>query len=184
MKNILIIGGHGNLAASTANATILAELEQQLPDAEVRRLSQLYPDHAINVAAEQEAIVKAEVIVFQFPLNWYNVPALMKRWMDEVLTYGFAYGTGAQMGGKKLVVSYTAAAPDECYAGEDAAFINQEHILDVFRATAKMCGMELAGTVVKNGYTPNPTGDAAVVAAQQATAKAQAAQVLDLLRAL
>lgn len=184
MKNILVIAGHGNFDASTANNTLLDELAARYPEAEIRRLSRLYPDFNIDVAAEQAAIVKADVVVFQFPLNWYQTPAILKQWMDQVLAYGFAYGTGAQMGGKKFVVSYTAAAPDECYVGEAAAFVNFEHILDLFRASAKMCGMDFAGAVVENGYTPNPTGDAAVVAAQQAKAKAQAQRLFAVIDAV
>jgi hypothetical protein len=42
-----------------------------LPDAEIRRLDWLYPDGKFNIAAEQESLLRADVIVWQFPfLVW------------------------------------------------------------------------------------------------------------------
>jgi len=31
------------------------------------------------------------VCLLQFPMYWFSVPAIMKGWMDRVLTLGFAY---------------------------------------------------------------------------------------------
>ena len=44
MKNVLIISGHTNLAASVANKTILKTLNERLPEAEIVKLDELYPD--------------------------------------------------------------------------------------------------------------------------------------------
>ena len=52
MKNILIISGHTNLAASVANKTILETLNERLPEAEIVKLDELYPDFKIDVEAE------------------------------------------------------------------------------------------------------------------------------------
>ena len=46
----LIISGHPDLSTSVANQTILEELEKALPDAEIRKLDQLYPDAEIGRA--------------------------------------------------------------------------------------------------------------------------------------
>lgn len=69
MKNILVISGHPELNHSVANATILDEVATALPDAEIRRLDWLYPDGKINIAAEQESLLWADVIVWQFPFS-------------------------------------------------------------------------------------------------------------------
>ena len=63
MKNILVISGHPELTHSVANATILDEVETALPDVEIRRLDRLYPDGKFNIAAEQESLLRADVIV-------------------------------------------------------------------------------------------------------------------------
>lgn len=184
MKNVLVIAGHPNLQISTANTTILSKLENEVAGSTVRRLCELAPNYTFDIAAEQEALKKADLVVLQFPLNWYHTPALLKKWIDEVLLYGFAYGEGAVLGGKTLVVSYTAAAPDACYAGAEALFVDKEHILNLFRATAKMCAMNFGGAVVTNGFTPNITGDAALAAEQVAKATTHADELIALLKSL
>ena len=81
MKNILIISGHTNLAASVANKTILETLNERLPEAEIVKLDELYPDFKIDVEAEQQKLLRADIIVLQFPLFWYSAPSILERWM-------------------------------------------------------------------------------------------------------
>ncbi|TYP88889.1 NAD(P)H-dependent oxidoreductase [Blastococcus xanthinilyticus] len=45
-----------------------------------------------DVRAEQAKLAAAELLVLQFPLWWYGPPAILKGWIDRVLTAGFAYG--------------------------------------------------------------------------------------------
>ncbi|WP_040796560.1 NAD(P)H-dependent oxidoreductase [Nocardia higoensis] len=47
-----------------------------------------------EVRAEQEKLLWADTIIFQFPLWWYSMPAILKGWVDRVFTYHFAYGVG------------------------------------------------------------------------------------------
>lgn len=74
MKSILIVSGHPELTHSVANATILDEVATALPDAEIRRLDWLYPDGKFNIAAEQESLLRADVIVWQFPFPGMGCP--------------------------------------------------------------------------------------------------------------
>ena len=83
MKNVLIISGHTNLAASVANKTILETLNERLPEAEIVKLDELYPDFKIDVEAEQQKLLRADIIVLQFPLFWYSAPSILERWMEE-----------------------------------------------------------------------------------------------------
>ena len=47
---------------------------------------------AADIRAEQEKLLTADVVVLQFPLWWYSVPAILKGWIDRVFAKGFAYG--------------------------------------------------------------------------------------------
>lgn len=47
-----------------------------------------------DIAAEQEKLKWADAVIFQFPLWWFSMPAIMKGWVDRVYAYGFAYGVG------------------------------------------------------------------------------------------
>ena len=114
MKKILMLLGHPHPEKSYANTAIMEAFMKQLDEkkkknVEIRNLIALYPDYRIDVKAEQEALLRAEVIVLQFPFYWYSVPGIMKLWIDDVLEYGFAYGSsGDKLHGKHFLLSFTA----------------------------------------------------------------------------
>jgi NAD(P)H dehydrogenase (quinone) len=47
-----------------------------------------------DVKAEIEKLLWADVLILQFPLWWFSMPAILKGWVDRVYAYGFAYGVG------------------------------------------------------------------------------------------
>ncbi|TWB16895.1 NAD(P)H dehydrogenase (quinone) [Nitrospirillum amazonense] len=47
-----------------------------------------------DVLAEQEKLRWADMLILQFPLWWFTMPAILKGWVDRVFAYGFAYGVG------------------------------------------------------------------------------------------
>lgn len=47
-----------------------------------------------DVKAEQEKLRRADVLILQFPLWWFSMPAILKGWVDRVYAYGFGYGVG------------------------------------------------------------------------------------------
>ena len=103
MLHTLIVSGHTDLHNSVANRRILDTLERELPGAEVLRLDALYTNKPIDVPTEQDRLRRADVIVFQFPLFWFNIPSLLQRWMEEVWLHGFSHGTtGKALVHKKL----------------------------------------------------------------------------------
>jgi NAD(P)H dehydrogenase (quinone) len=53
-----------------------------------------------EVMAEQEKLRQADVVVTQFPLWWYGMPAILKGWFDRVFISGFAFGANSISGVK------------------------------------------------------------------------------------
>ncbi|XP_064363168.1 ribosyldihydronicotinamide dehydrogenase [quinone] [Dromaius novaehollandiae] len=57
-------------------------------------------DLSDDLIEEQKKVQEADLLIFQFPLYWFSMPAIMKGWMDRVLVEGFAhefpdcYGSG------------------------------------------------------------------------------------------
>jgi NAD(P)H dehydrogenase (quinone) len=47
-----------------------------------------------DIALEQSKLLWADTVIFQFPLWWFSMPAIMKSWVERVYAYGFAYGVG------------------------------------------------------------------------------------------
>ncbi|MCS2172907.1 NAD(P)H-dependent oxidoreductase [Scandinavium sp. TWS1a] len=153
MQNVLIISGHPIINESIGNATILGEVAKALPDAEIRFLDALYPDYQIDVEREQEALLKADVIVWQFPFSWYSVPGLMKLWIDQVFVHGFAHGSTAKLGGKKLIISFTAGAPESLYSPEGFFGHGIEQYMAQFETTALLCNLDLQDPIYTFGIS-------------------------------
>lgn len=97
--------------------------------------------------------MKADVIVLQFPFNWYSVPGLLKTWIDEVLLHGFAYGSGAKLSGKTVLLSITAGAPEAVYQRDGFTGHTVFDLLTPLAVTAKACSMIFAEPVVSYGYS-------------------------------
>ena len=146
MSKILVISGHPNISGSNANKAILSELEKSDLDIEVRYLDKLYPNFAdIDVSAEQERMLLADVIVLQFPLYWYSVPALLKHWIDSVCTFGFAFGPeGSKLEGKSFLISVTIGSPETSYIADEKRDKDKslEAFLKPLTELSKYCSMK------------------------------------------
>ena len=157
MQNIVIVSGHPNLETSHANKAVLENILKLFSDAEINRLDLLYPDFHIDVKSEQEKLVNADLIIWQFPLHWYSFPALMKKYIDDVYTFGFAHGAGGdQLKGKKLILSFTTGASEDLYDYGKAMNYPVDDFLPPLIQTAKLCQMEIQEPVYSTGmqYIP------------------------------
>ena len=92
---MLIIHAHPRPSQSRVIKRLQEVLVAQ-PGAELRSLYELYPDFDIDVEAEQQALLRWQKIIWLTPVHWYSVPSLMKHWIDQVLTLGWAYGHGGE----------------------------------------------------------------------------------------
>ncbi|CAI5646424.1 unnamed protein product [Oreochromis niloticus] len=68
-----------------------------------------------DIVAEQRKVTEAELIIFQFPLYWFSFPAVMKGWIDRVLSQGFAFSLEKMYDNgifkdKKAMMSFTTGA--------------------------------------------------------------------------
>ncbi len=69
-----------------------------------------------EVSAEIEKLFWAELVIFQFPLWWGAMPAILKGWLDRVFVSGVVYGSGVEgLSGRKALLSVTAS-PCDAYA--------------------------------------------------------------------
>ena len=64
----------------------------------------------------QDMISEADHLIFVYPVWWYGLPAILKGFMDRVLTPGFAYDTGGALpkgllSDKSAWVLYTMGTP-------------------------------------------------------------------------
>lgn len=138
----LILSCHPDPARSRANEALLAAAP---PHATVVRLAQDYPDGLIDAAREAGRVLAHDALVLQFPLQWYAPPALLKDWLDAVLTrmvYMHADTEGRQLAGRKLLVAVTAGAPADAYAATGRNGFTLDELLRPLQATALRCGLQ------------------------------------------
>ena len=84
----------------------------------IHELYSAYPDEKIDVEKEQSLVESYDKIIFQFPYYWFNCPPFFKKWLDEVLIYGWAYGSesGYPLAGKKVALAISAGIDEEEYS--------------------------------------------------------------------
>jgi glutathione-regulated potassium-efflux system ancillary protein KefF len=148
---IEVVYAHPYPQRSRANRALL-DAVRDLPELEVRSLYDLYPDFAIDIEAEQAALLRAEIVVWQHPLYWYSMPPLLKLWVDKVLAHGWAYGEDQHaLRGKVCQWVVTTG-------GDHAAFSPlgiHGHVFDAFVApvsqTARFCRMRWQPPLVVHG---------------------------------
>jgi NAD(P)H dehydrogenase (quinone) len=105
---------------------------------------------APEILAEQQKLLWADTLILQFPLWWYSVPAIMKGWIDRILAYGFAYGEGRSLAGRRAMLSMTTGGPSRPYSPEKRATLSK--LLDPIQyGTLHLCGMEVLTPFVVYG---------------------------------
>jgi putative NADPH-quinone reductase len=97
------------------------------------QLSDLYDEKfqfTDNINIELEKIAWADHMIFQFPLWWFSMPAILKDWFDRSFLKGFAYDTGKTfdkglLKGKTASLTITTQSPEAAYQknGQHAATI-------------------------------------------------------------
>lgn len=75
------------------------------------------------IAAELAKLEAADLMIWQFPLWWFGLPAILKGWVDRVFAMGRVYGGGriydsGLFKGKKALLSLTTGGPRESYLSD------------------------------------------------------------------
>jgi glutathione-regulated potassium-efflux system ancillary protein KefG len=162
MARVLVLYAHPAPHKSRINRR-LAAAARGVEGVTVHDLYEVYPDFLIDVEEEQRLLMEHDVIVLQHPFYWYSAPAIIKEWLDLVLTYGWAYGEGGTaLKGKIMLNALSAGGPEEVYreGGRNRFTIRQ--LLLPFDQTAYLCGMQYLAPHVIHGA--NQYADAAGIA--------------------
>ncbi|KAM8856797.1 LOW QUALITY PROTEIN: ribosyldihydronicotinamide dehydrogenase [quinone]-like [Spinachia spinachia] len=76
-----------------------------------------------DITEEQGKLTEADLVVFQFPMYWFTVPAILKGWMDRVLTLGYAYSderrySQGMFKDKKAMLSFTTGSHESMFGAD------------------------------------------------------------------
>ena len=136
MKTLVILA-HPNLKESKINKRWNEELIKYPDEVTVHNIYKKYPDLKIDVPEEQALVEAHNNILFQFPLYWYSYPPLLKKWIDEVLLHGWAYGSkGNKLKNKKIGTAISVGDKKSSYLPNAEVTFTLEEITAPFRATA------------------------------------------------
>ena len=114
MKKVIVISGHPDLSVSRVNTAIMGKISQR--GVKVHSLASAVTPTGFDMGAEQALLNAHDRIVLLFPLYWYSCPAIMKQWIDEVFTPGYAYARGGdKLKDKEFMIITTVGAPSSGY---------------------------------------------------------------------
>lgn len=76
---------------------------------------------AADVSDEQRKLFAADLLIFQFPLWWFGMPAILKGWVDRVFAAGLTYGggrwyTNGVFRGKRAMCALTTGGGPSIYS--------------------------------------------------------------------
>eukprot|EP00033_Pygsuia_biforma_P000149 GCRY01000192.1.p1 GENE.GCRY01000192.1~~GCRY01000192.1.p1 ORF type:complete len:293 (+),score=61.20 GCRY01000192.1:69-947(+) len=71
------------------------------------------------IVQEHDKLKWADLVIYQFPMQWFSAPAILRGWIDKVYLVGSIYGFSGPVGvldkggvvGKKLLISCTTGGP-------------------------------------------------------------------------
>ena len=148
---IYVLAAHPHWRDSRVNRRMLAAA-RGVPGVDVNDLYGSYPDFAIDVEAEHARLAKASLVVLLHPIQWYSMPALQKLWLDDVLSYGWAYGPGgAALQGKDFWLVATTGSPEASYHPQGYHRYFFDAFLPPYEQTAALCGMRFLPPLVLHG---------------------------------
>jgi NAD(P)H dehydrogenase (quinone) len=119
-------------------------LKQQFEELYATKHETFAPD----IAAEMEKLFWCDVLVLQFPLWWFGMPAIMKGWVDRVFAMGKIYGWGegfetGKFQGKRAMVSLTTGSPEHLFRDGELRPSMETLLLPIHQGIFKFTGFEI-----------------------------------------
>lgn len=135
MKNVLIINAYEayeGIGEGRLNRTIF-EIAKETLEKKGYEVETTVLEEGYSIDEELQKNIKADLIFVNFPVYWFSIPALFKKYMDEVYAFAYAngflcigdgrtrsdsnkkYGSGGLKKGTKYMLTSTWNAPLEAF---------------------------------------------------------------------
>lgn len=141
-NRVLVLVSHPNLEDSRVNDT-LATAAATVDGVTVRHIDSALRDNNghFDVQVEQSIVEAHDVLVFQFPWYWYSAPAVVKQYLDEILTRGWAYVGASALEGKPVIFAISTGGIADAYRADGHNKFTMTELLAPYIATANMTKM-------------------------------------------
>ena len=136
--------------SSTANPD---RYDQQLEE----RLASDTFGYSDELQREMDKLAACDVLIFQFPIWWLGMPAIMKGWIDRIFAIGRTYGGGrwfdrGMMRGKRAMLAVTIGGTEQAYS-PDGIYGPVEGVLrPINHGILAFCGFEVVEPFI--AYAP------------------------------
>ena len=107
----LVIWAHPSSSEAIYTSTIFSEFRKD-KEFDVHHLDD---DGNFDVKNERQLLLTHDDVIIIFPVHWYNIPWNLSKWLEQVLGYGFAFGTNYQLECKKVHIITTVGGSNETY---------------------------------------------------------------------
>ena len=118
-----------------------------------------------DIRAEQEKVLRADLIMFHFPIWWFLAPAILKGWFDRIFATGVTWNFGSiydsgLLKGKKAMLVVTTGGGQDLYLERGAHKATVHQILHpILHGTLRFCGMDVLPPFVAYGiFQPGEEG--------------------------
>jgi len=119
---------------------------------------------APDIQREQERVAAADILVLQFPLWWGSPPAMLKGWLERVLSYGFGYVDGRRFDtglfkGRRAMLSVTTGGTPQRFSDEGSYGPIENILMPTRRLLLAYMGYETAEPFIAYGVPRTDDAD-------------------------
>lgn len=141
-KKTLVILAHPNVEGSSSHQ-FLIQTGQRYGQVDYLDIASYYnQDGGFQADEEVERLLRYDRIIFQFQLFWYQAPAILKIWMDQVFNYQIiASNVEEILKGKELGVVVITGTKGSDYERGGRHNVTLSELLSPYQAFAKYWGM-------------------------------------------
>ncbi|GAB5466708.1 MAG: NAD(P)H-dependent oxidoreductase [Candidatus Kapaibacteriales bacterium] len=116
-------------------------------------------DRHSQLVEQQNLVKSSDILIFVYPVWWGGKPAILKGWIDRVLSYGFAYSV---VEGQPVGLLQEKKAIEICTHGQSQEEYSQNGMFSSMTTVAnkgifEFCGIETIGNLYYHDSTKDPS---------------------------
>ena len=109
-----------------------------------------------EVQAELDKLLAADLLILQYPMWWFSMPAIMKGWIDRVFACGVAYEHGRTWGngvfkGRRAMLCMTVSAPRDAFLPDGKQGDMERVLWPVHAGVLALCGYSVMPPFIAHG---------------------------------
>jgi len=147
-QNFLAVAGPADVTSRQNDAVFNLGLEQMH--------AARNHDFAADLQAELDKLLAADLLLLQFPMWWFSMPAILKGWIDRVFAFGAVYDFGRTwengvFAGRKAMLSITASAPEIAFKPDGRNGDMERVLWPIHAGILALCGYSVLPPFIAHG---------------------------------